>query len=633
MFDLISLTINIGVIGYLIFSIFTKGLPSLGTNYVFISYAVFSILTLPNLLSRVIFKSRLFGITSAFLFLYYPILFLLQVFISYITGLSLNEVLPFGVIFNLILWNSLFILFIIGDNKKGNQSEYALKEIASALTPAILFVLFVFIFIRQKDSIVALDYLQHLTVPNKMFHNGLLCVLPGQCSNLFLQHGYSTFYHIIFGNMAAFLGTDPIKTFYVLDIIFPLVASIPIYMIFKKVTRSTLWSQLGVLLTLLTFVMGGYDFVFFIPQTLALYLFLLALGEKKLKVSQLIFLSLLLMSVHFIIGTLFAGYLCFRFLVVKNLNSKKEKFVFLALLTLSIFFFILANIAGFSVEKLIQEDAVETIGSLTNAYYPRNIYVYMRNLGAGWLLLLITYIGTLLGKRKDELTLSLFSFLAFGTVFYFAAPTYANKFAIGVGFFASLLIIKYIWSLGFKPIIKISFFIGLTLTWGLNFYVQYSRYLTFYAQEDGTVSAIVQEDEAIIEYIQENNLTDTFIISDPYTQLIIASFGNIDTANAQYMRLETRKNLIEYLETPGIKTYEKLLTSPGIPPGTEIYILYTSRLERALELEDYAWLHNIYSLPIDNSYPLNAVNKRLIYDQKRLDNKLIYISDNYILFK
>jgi len=633
MFDLISLTINIGVIGYLIFSIFTEGLPSLGTNYVFISCVVFSILTLPNLLSRVIFKSRLFGITSAFLFLYYPILFLLQLLISNLTGLSLNEVLPFGVIFNLILWNSLFILFIIGDNKKDNQSEQALKEIASALAPAILFVLFVFIFIRQKDSVVALDYLQHLTVPNKMFRDGLLCILPGQCSNLFLQHGYTTFYHIIFGNMSAFLGTDPVKTFYVLDILFPLVASVPIFLTFKKVTRSTLWSQLGVLLTLLTFVMGGYDFMFFIPQTFALYLFILAFGEEKLKFSQLIPLSLLLISVHFIIGTLFVGYLWFRFLVVKNLKSKKEKFVFLSLLALSIFFFILANITGFSLEKLIQEDAIETIGSLTNAYYPRNIPVYLRNLGAGWLLLLIAYLGTLIDKKKDELTLSLSSFVAFGAIFYFAAPTYANKFAIGLGFFASLLIIKYIWSLGFKPIIKIFFFVGLILTWGLNFYVQYNRYLAFYAQEDGTVSAIVQEDEAIIEYIQNNDLTDTFIISDPYTQLIIASLGNVDTANAQYMRIETRNNLIEYLKTPGIETYEKLLTSPGIPPGTELHILYTSRLERSLKLEDYAWLYNIYSLPLDNSYTIKTATVRLLYDQKRLDNKLIYISDNFILFK
>ncbi len=633
MFDAISLTVNIGVIGYLIYSLFSGGLPSLGTNYIFIGHSIFTILTLPNLLSKVIFKSRLFGTTSALLFTYYPILFLLQVGVANITGLSLNEILPFGVIFNLILWNALFLLFIIGDNKQGNESEVTLKEVASALSPSIIFVIFVFVFIRQKDSVVALDYLQHLTVPNKIFHNGILCILPGQCSNLFLQHGYTTFYHIILGNMTTFLGIDPVKSFYVLDIIFPLVASIPIYMIFKKVTRSTLWSQLGVLLTLLTFVMGGYDFIFFIPQTFALYLFLLTFKETKLSTVQLILISILLFSTHFIIGTMFVGYLWFKYLVIQKLKNKKEKNVFLLLMGLSVIFFLLANIAGFSVEKLIQQEAIEVIGSTTNAYYPNSLSIYLQNLGAGWLLVAIAYIGTLLYKRKDEKMLSLFAFIAFGMMFYFLAPTYANKFAIGLSFFATLIVIKYLWSLGFKPILKLLLFGCLILIWGFNYYVQYNKYLNFYTQEDGTVSAIVKEDEAIIEYIENNSLQNSFIISDPYTQIVIASLGNVDTANAQYMQLETRNNLLNYLENSSPKNYEELLTSPGIPGGSEINILYTSRLERTIQLNDYAWLYNIYSLPMNNSYTITILNKDLLEYQKRQEKELVYISDNFILFK
>lgn len=624
---------NIGVIGYLIFSIFSRGLPSLGDNYIFIGYLVFTTLTFPNLLSKVIFKSRVFGVSSALLFIYFPIQFLIQILIANLTGLSFNEILPFGVIFNLILWNTLFILFIIGDNKKGNESEIILKEVASALFPAIVFVVLVFIFIRQRDSVVALDYLQHLTVSNKIFHNGMLCILPGQCSNLFLQHGYTTFYHIIFGNIASFLGNDPVRTFYVLDIVFPLVVSIPLYMIFKRVTRSTLWSQLGVLLSLLTFVMGGYDFLFFIPQTFALYIFILTLKERKLSVLQLIVISLLLFSIHFIIGIVFIGYLWFRFLVIQKLKTKKEKTIFLLLLGLSVIFFVLANIAGFSVEKLIQQNAIEIVGGLTNAYYPNNLSVYFQNLGAGWLLVLIAYIGTLLQKKKDETILSLFTFISFGIMFYFLAPTYANKFAIGLGFFAVLIIIKYLWSLGFKPVLKLLLFGALILIWGFNYYVQYSRYLTFYTQENGDVSAIVKQDEAIVEYIKENSLEDTFIISDPYTQIVIAALGNVDTANAQYMQLETRNNLLEYLKNPSIQSYEELLTSPGIPGGIEINILYTSRLERTIELDDYAWLYNIYSLPINNSYAITILNEDLLEYQRRQEKELIYISDNFILFK
>jgi hypothetical protein len=180
---------------------------------------------------------------------------------------------------------------------------------------------------------------------------------------------------------------------------------------------------------------------------------------------------------------------------------------------------------------------------------------------------------------------------------------------------------------------KIVLFMLLIPIWGLNYFVQYSRYLTFYTQEDGTASAIVKEDEAIIEYLTENNLTDRFIVSDPYTQIIIASLGNIDTVNAQYMPLETRENLLRYLENPSAQTYEQLLTSPGIPAREDITILYTSRLHRSIELNDQAWLYNVYSLPTNNSYSINEVGKYLIEDQERLNNDLIYISDNFVLLK
>jgi len=632
MFDAISLTINISALAYFMFSLFTDGLQSFANNYVFIGYLIFTTLTLPNLLSRVIFKSKLFGFVSAISFLYFPIQFLLEIAIANLAGLSLSEVQPFGVVFNLALWNVLFLLFIRGDNKSGNESESTLKEILSAILPAVIYIVFTFVLIRQKDSVVALDYLQHITVTNRMFDDGMLCLLPGQCSNLFLQHGYTTFYHIILGNFSTFIGTDPI-TFYLLDVVFPLVASIPIYLKLKEITRSTLWSQLGVLLALLTFVMGGYDFAFFIPQTFALYLLILTLQEEKLKLLQLILISLLLISTHFIIGTLFAGYLWFRFLIIENLHNNKEKNILLLLLALSVLFFCLANIAGFSVEKLFQSNALGVVGSATNAYYPNNISAYIQNLGAGWLLVLLSYLSVLIQKRKSNEDIALLSFITFGIIFYFLAPTYANKFAIGLSFFATILIIKYLWKLGFKPMIKVVLFGFLIIIWGLNYFVQYNRYLTFYTQEDGTVSAITKEDEAIIEYLRGNDLTNKFIISDPYTQLIVVAFGNVNTVNAQYMPLETRKNLVEYLGNPSVKTYEQLLTSPGIPAREDITILYTSRLHRTIELNDRAWLYNVYSLPTNNSYSIHKAGEDLIKDQKRLGKDLIYISNNFFLFK
>ena len=99
-----------------------------------------------------------------------------------------------------------------------------------------------------------------------------------------------------------------------------------------------------------------------------------------------------------------------------------------------------------------------------------------------------------------------------------------------------------------------------------------------------------------------------------------------------YMNLETRRNLFEYLKNPNSETYEALLTSPGIP-NTDTTILYTSRLERSIVLDDNAWIYNIYSLPLNNSYTITVLDQKLIDDQKRLEKQLIYISDNFILFK
>lgn len=633
MFDTIALTMNIGVISYLIYSIFTGGLPGLGTDYIFIGYVIFTVLTLPNLLSKVVLKSKLFGVSPALLFLYYPVILLLQLLVANLTGLALSEILPFSVIFNLILWNVLLILFILGDNKKGNESETILENVFSAILPASIFMLFVFLFLRQQDSIIAIDYLQHITVPNRIFQEGVLCVLPGQCSNLFQQHGYTTIYHVIMGNMTTFLGTDTIKTFYVLDILFPIIASIPVYIIFKKLTRSTLWSQLGVLLTLSTFIIGGYDFVFFIPQTFAFYIFILAVKEEKMTVLQLILISLLLFSVHFIIGTIFITYLWFRFLISQRAEKEKEKNLLLLLVPISIIFFTLTNIAGFSIEKLFQEEAVNIVGSLTNPYYPTNITFFLRNLGPAIPLLILAYIATFFEKKKREIVVTSFCFIAFGTIMYFLAPTYAIKFAIGQGFFASLIIIRYLWGLSYKPFVKGLFFVFLIFAWGLNFYVQYDRYTGFYTQESGRVSAITQEDEALINYLKQETITNKFIVSDPHTQLIVNAFGNLDTANAQYMQLETRGNLTNYLQEPNTETYETLLTSPGIPGGTEIHILYTSRLERSLKLSDYSWLYNVYSIQINNSHPITALPDELLQDQRRLDRQIVHISNNFILFK
>ena len=77
-----------------------------------------------------------------------------------------------------------------------------------------------------------------------------------------------------------------------LDLLLPIIASIPLFYIFKKYTKSNLWSQLGVFISLSVFVTGAYEFIFFIPQTLTFLLFLMALREDNITAKQLIPLTL-----------------------------------------------------------------------------------------------------------------------------------------------------------------------------------------------------------------------------------------------------------------------------------------------------------------------------------------------------
>ena len=282
----------------------------------------------------------------------------------------------------------------------------------------------------------------------------MTCILPGQCSNLFLQHGYTTFYHIILGNITTFLQNDPIRTFYVIDLLFPVIASIPLYYLFKKYTQSTIWSQLGVFLSLSVFVMGGYDFVFFIPQTFALLLFLMILRDRNLSISKLILSSLFLVSTHFVIGVMFSGFLWFKFLIIDRLSSKKEIRGYYVILGLTFVFFVLANIAGFSIEKFIQTDATKVIGSFTNPYYPNNIRTFGEILGPVWLLVVLAYITSLIDGENSKATLLSTSFIALCSIAYFLAPTYANKFTIGIGVYTIMLIIPFIQRIRFNNLFK-----------------------------------------------------------------------------------------------------------------------------------------------------------------------------------
>ncbi len=633
MYDILAITTNICVIGYLIYLLLTGGLSSFSTDYVFIAYTIFTVLTLPNLIAKVIFKARIVSLTSLFSFLYYPILYTLTTIISRVGGASLSEILPFASIFNLLLWNILFALFILLDEKRGDYSEKIVKNIALAIIPATILSILTAIFIRQKDSVVALDYLQHTTVPNAMFYENKLCILPTQCSNLFLQHGYTTFYHIILGFLTTFIHNDPIKTFFMLDMLLPIIASVPLFYIFKKYTKNNLWSQLGVFISLSVFVTGAYEFIFFIPQTLTFLLFLIALKADNIKFKQLLPLTLLLTSTHFIFGPILSGLLWFKFIILDKLKTTVELRVTYLILLLTLIFFTLSNIAGFSFEKMLQTDSVNIIGSLTNTYYPNNLTSIWNILGAIWLFIPIIYLTNIFQKSRSKASIIGISFAVIMLILYLLAPTYANKFTMGIGVYISILLVTFLSKRNFSSISKAILCSLLPAIFFVNFYIRYKEYLIFYTQYNGRVSAITEEDMQIVEYFKTDSKAPQQIVSDPYTQIILTSLANIKTANAQYMYLNLRENLYSYLKNPNPKTYETLITTPSFPSGKNVGILLTSRLYSSLVHEDKSWIYNMYSLDINNDEKIVGIDEKLVEDMRRTGRETVYINDNFVLFR
>lgn len=630
MFDIVAVVVNLGVIGYICFEALTNGIPSISNSYVFIAYSIFTTLTLPMLIGRSIFKQKMIGLGSALAFLSFPIEYLLVLGIAKLTGIELSTLLLATSFLNILLWNILLFIFIFSDEQSGDLSEDTLKNVFLGFIPASIYLV-VFLFVRDPDSVVALDYLQHITVPNQMVQNEAFCILPAQCSNLFLQHGYTTIYHTILGFITTFSNTNPIRVFFMLDLVLPFVASIPLYSLFRRNIGNRFWAMVGVLTTLLVFVMGAYDFVFFVPQTFALLLFLFIYQERRLTPFKMILGTLLLISSHFIIGTFLAILLWLQFFTVKIFDTTKSKNVTVIMLLVTAVFFVLANIAGFSVEKLIQMDSVNVIGGVTNPYFPNNILAYLSVLGPIFLLLLISIVYFFITKRKELPSYLAIEYILVTTTAYFLAPTYANKFLIGTGIFASILIFRMTSDFNFRPIFKGLISLSVVGAFLSAFVINYNTYLRFYTQNTGERTAIVSEDMEIVKYLQREPNNNIITVSDPYTQLTVSSLTNQKSASAQYISLETRQSLYSFLYKPSNDTWRQLRMSKELKNEKDIYILYTSRLEESIREYNLAWLFNIYSLQINNNYSIKQEPEFIKYLVTERDGEVLFENSNFIL--
>ena len=230
---------------------------------------------------------------------------------------------------------------------------------------------------------------------------------------------------------------------------------------------------------------------------------------------------------------------------IKKKNQSLAKTISILLFVGVIVAFI-ANLRGFSVEKLLQQTDIEQLGFYTNLYYPQNLLFILKQYGPLLIPFIISTIYIFLKKKSSTISLFSISYLSLCLIAYFLGPTYANKFFIGSSVFMVFNILILLTDLQLKRFFKILLLLILFLTMLPPYILNFSKYNTFYTQTNGKISSLVLEDKKIIEFLNKNENFNCQILSDPYTQLIVSSQTKYDTAGGQYQELFTRKTLISF---------------------------------------------------------------------------------------
>ncbi len=395
--------------------------------------------------------------------------------------------------------------------------------------------------------------------------------------------------------------------------------------------------MLGTFLSFFTFINWAYDFQFFIPQTLTFFFFLNLVASHKLTFIKVTIASLFLFLNHFIIGTLLSIILLIKYVLVDRIFIKEENIKELHFLVdISIFITcisIFLNIQGFSIERYFQQADLSVIGGVTNPNFTGNVNILIAIFGFNFLLVILGGIHYFTNKSISRSRYSLFAiiYITINLTLFFLGPTYSGKFLIGIGIFSAILIVNYIKDININNRGIILFGAMILLVNIINYSMTFGQYLNFYSHKDGQISALDSKDNNIVNYLKTSP-KNCLIVSDPYTQIIIAGLTNNKTADAQYMLTESRRKLVDFYKDPNPNSYQDLHGIKELKGVKNICFLYTSRIEEAVKLNNVLWVDNIYSYIVNNNYPIGN-SKKLIDFMATRGYQITFQNENFILFE
>ncbi len=591
--------------------------------------------TLPSLISKGIFEKPFIGLVATYSFLIYPLLFFLGRLTASIGLIDFRQFYFGAAMFVLALWNILMIKIVISYRFKKLITQ--VERLGFSLIPVVIFLIF-FLILRDIGSIISTDILVHKTVLNGMENTGNFGLMPSAYSSTFTDQAYPiVMFHSFLYFIANSFSFDFSFTGYFVDLFLTILFSIAAFKLFRKYFTVEL-SVIGATLSVLVFENLAYSAHFFIPQTMAFLLFLFILTDKDLKLRGLIASCAILILTHFFIGFYLSFFLILKYIYFEkllNLNERKSNAVMFKEASIILVFISLVSFLGFSLESAFQSQIVEWVGELSNPPFNQKIPALFNLIGAGWLLLIFSYIFVFLKKRKKmPEAIGYFGVLVCLSV-YILAPVFAGKFLLGFGLFSSLLVISLLKQVKVEQS-QIMYFVAvlLILSYFFNFFIQFENLTVFLQQNDGTESAVVEKDNELISYWQNEN-PDCVLLSDPQTQLAIHSLGKGETLRGNYMTLPDRNKLIDFINNPSDRTFNRIyeMDDLQVEPYNEMNICLnvSARLIELIE-EDNLWRFSIFNYKVDHDDFLDLREDSIRFlEDEGLDR--IYLDDYHAVYR
>ncbi len=625
---LITILIAAGYLYCLYFVLF-KPTIELSNDFLFASISISSLFILPAILSKLITKKSYFGVGYLLSTLIYPLTYFIIYLLSKWFSLD-SQMLYRAVAYTFLSFTMISLVFLLF--KKDIKNYVSIKRSIVIYAGVIALLVGIYFILGMKtNALLGTDFLQHNAVAIEMA-DGKLCLTPNQCSNLFQKLGYTTYFHSmqVFTTIGFDIEAGLASTIF--NFTFIATCALLIANILSRYFKSKALIILGTIITILVFEVGAYSFAFTLPQTFTLLLFLNILAQRSLKLNLLLFSIPILLATHFILGPVLAGFSFIYYLIVNKLKKNPDILKVIAMTSmLGAIVAFLANFRGFSIEKFFQLSDIQILGGFSNYYFPGNINFLFRQYGFLLILFIISTIYIFIKKKVHSFAIYSVVYVSLCFVFFFLAPTYANKFLIGSSFFMTFSILYMIKSLRLKKWI-IAVILLLMLCSSVPFYLSNIKtYTTFYTQNTGVISGIVGEDTSLIRYLSSNEDLKCQIVSDPYTQLMIRGNTRFETAGAQYQSLDTRNVIVKFTAEPNNETYENLILQYDV--NNRFCFLLTSRIEsvtRYTNIDYVPWLNNLYDYEIDNNYGIN--NQPFTDFMLQKGFKIIYSDFNNVLF-